>query len=277
MQKPLLRTYLMEGLCTFALVYFGAGTVCVNHMTTPRNEQPEAASLTGHQPGLVGLALAQGLIFGLMLEASLAASGGCLNTGITIMLWVFNRFDSAKAFWLIVAQLLGAFLAGGLVYATFEPAVLQSAHAGTPHVSALVYPSLDRSTLLTGTSVELVLTFFLVFAIFGIAREGSRPGWAGVAGGVTLTAAVMLGYTLTGGCTNPARWLGTVFWEKLAIEDAPGPGPLADIFVYVAGPILGALTAGFFSIKLLAVSPEQAEHADRTVEPGRGTQTRARK
>src|SRR5438128_905048 len=111
MERNLLRAYLVELIGVFVLVFFAAGSVCVNHMTTPLGQQPGTASLTGHQPGLVGMALAQGLILALMLAATLPVSGGYLNPAITIMLWVFNRLDTIKAVWLLGAQFLGAVLA----------------------------------------------------------------------------------------------------------------------------------------------------------------------
>ena len=46
---------------------------------------------------------------------------------------------------------------------------------GAPHLNPLVYPAAgDRGSLIAGTGIELVLTFFLVFAIFGGIAEASR-------------------------------------------------------------------------------------------------------
>src|SRR5260370_24184912 len=111
MDRKLFRTYRVALIGTFGLVYVAAGMVCVNHMTTPRGQLPEAACLTSHQPGLVGMALAQGLILAIMLAAAVPISGGYLNPAITIMLWVFNKPDSVKTSWFIGAQFLGGVLA----------------------------------------------------------------------------------------------------------------------------------------------------------------------
>jgi glycerol uptake facilitator-like aquaporin len=105
---------------------------------------------------------------------------------------------------------------------------------------------------MAGTGVELVLTFLLVFAIFGMMRD-SHERLAGMAGGAALAAGVFFGFPLTGAATNPARWFGTVLWEMgLGL---PGPRPLADVFVYIAGPVLGALLAGTVCFKLLTPTP----------------------
>ena len=48
MEKNLLRAYVVELVGTFALVYVGAGVVCVNHLTTPTGQQPATAAARGH-------------------------------------------------------------------------------------------------------------------------------------------------------------------------------------------------------------------------------------
>jgi glycerol uptake facilitator-like aquaporin len=279
MDNDLRRAYLIELLGTFALVYISAGVVCVNHMTAPTGQEPGTASLFGHQPGLVGIALAQGLILAATLAVTVPLSGGYLNPAVALMLWVFNRLDSRRTAWLIGAQLVGAGLAGVCLRQTFTETVLRAARVGTPHLNPLVYPDLIFGAVVAGTGVELVLTFFLVFAIFGSEPDGSRPDRAGLLAGLTLTACVLFGFALTGAATNPARWLGTALAELLV----PGGtrGPFADVFVYLAGPILGALLAGFVYFKLMlparTTSIAPAAPAGRPAETPRATPARARK
>src|SRR5262249_25569602 len=142
------------------------------------------------------------------------------------------------------AQLVGGVLAGACLRVTFPTDLLTAAHMGTPHLSPQAFPQVTQGTLLTGTGIELVLTFFLVFAIFGTTVEASRTRLAGLAGGLVLTAAVLVAYPLTGAATNPARWFGTVFWEmSLPVPTGTTSRPLQDTFVYLAGPIVGALLA----------------------------------
>src|SRR6516165_4168377 len=140
MDRKLFRTYLVELIGTFALVYVAAGMVCVNHMTTPRDADARTgtATLGRDQPGVVGMALAQGLILASMLAATVPISGGYLNPAITIMLWVFNRLDSVKTAWYIGAQFVGAVVAGLCLRYTFLPEVLESSRLGTPHLNPLV-------------------------------------------------------------------------------------------------------------------------------------------
>ena len=103
MNRSLLRPYCVELLGTFGLVFFAAGAVCVNFMTTPEGLEPASTLTGGAQPGLVGIALAQGLILALMLAITVPISGGYLNPAITVMLWVFSRMDSVKTAWFLGA------------------------------------------------------------------------------------------------------------------------------------------------------------------------------
>jgi glycerol uptake facilitator-like aquaporin len=281
MDRNLRRAYLIELLGTFALVYFSAGVVCVNTMTTPANRDPATATLLATQPGVVGIALAQGLILAALLTVTVPLSGGYLNPAIALMLWVFNRLDHVRVSWLIGAQVLGAVLAGFVLRYTFDagqaaepipgvspprPAVLGVARMGTPHLSERAYPHLNSvHTIVAGTGVELVLTFFLVFAIFGSALDGSRPRFTGVPAGLTMTACVLFGYALTGAAVNPARWAGTVFWEAM-LPRPPGPSPFADMFVYLAGPVIGALLAGTIYFRLL-LPAQEADKVDAAAKP----------
>jgi aquaporin Z len=256
MDKKFSRIYLIELLGVFALVYFAAGAVLVNYLSTG-GQDPATLPLNGHQPGVVGVALAQGLILAVMLALTAPLTGGYLNPAVSIMLWVFNRLDTARMCWLVGAQLLGGVLAGLCLRMTFSVAVLQAAGFGTPHLNLQAYGNIFRDSLLAGTGIEFILTFFLTFAIFGLARERGKAALAGLAAGAVLAAGVLMAYSLTGAAANPARWFGTVFWEW---ADSDTRNPLADAFVYIAGPIVGALAAGLFVFKIyIPAEPEKPE------------------
>jgi glycerol uptake facilitator-like aquaporin len=283
MDRKLFRTYLVELIGTFALVYVAAGSVCINHMTTPRDvDLLRTATLGRDQPGLVGMALAQGLILAIMLVATVPISGGYLNPAITIMLWVFNKLDSVKTAWFIGAKFLGAVLAAMCLRYTFDiTLVLGSARMGTPLLNPLVYfepfssGALTRSILLAGTGIELILTFFLVFAIFSVGAGERRRSLAAWSAGGALAVGVLLGFSLTGAALNPARWFGPALWELAALEPIPGHGAMADVFVYIAGPILGALVAGLVCFKLLPQTTQ--ESTEPAAAPAAATQIKVKK
>jgi aquaporin TIP len=250
MEPRLPRAYAIELLGTFALVLISAGVVCVNQATTPEGARAGLAPLTLHQPGLFGLALAQGLIFGAMLAVTVPYSGGYLNPALTLMLWCFGRMDTVRAAWLIGAQLVGAVLAASCLRLTFAVRILEAAQYGAPHINPLAYQTLDQGSVAAGVGIELLLTFFLVFAIFGVLGAELDARQAALAGGAVLAAGVLFAFPLTGAALNPARWFGPVFLEALGGGHG-GKSPWADALVYLAGPIVGALLGGGVCFKLL--------------------------
>jgi aquaporin Z len=257
MDTALRRGLGAEFLGTFAVVYFSAGAVCVNYLTTT-GTQPIVSGLHAEQPGLIGIALAQGLTVAAALAVTIRLSGGYLNPAITLMLWVFNRLDTRRTGVFLAAQVAGAVFAGGCLRFTFADEVLLEARMGTPHLNHFTFVNnLGAGNILTGASVELLLTFFLVFAIFGASRDGTDPAWAALPAGLMLVAGTIVAGPLTGAAANPARWFGTVLWEQLL----PAPAnPWGDTFVYLAGPILGALAAGLVLYRVLFVeTPETSQ------------------
>ena len=235
----------------------------MNYLAIPPSTQPLGTTpLYQHQAGLVGIALAQGLIFAVLLTLTVPISGGYLNPAIALTLWTFNRLDSRRASWLIGAQLLGAFLAGAALRFTFDKDLLDFAHFGTPHLNSQAYRELRQSAFYGGSALELVLTFFMVFAIFGAAGE-KIASWMG---GAVLAAAVLVGFPVTGAALNPARWFGTVIWENGLGGASPGRSPFNDVLVYLAGPVLGGLLAGAFCFLIYVPGRQvKAEPASQVV------------
>jgi MIP family channel proteins len=232
---PKVRLYVTELVCTFALVFIGAGTICAFYL--PHDPHPE----------VTGIALAEGFALAVLLTVSYHVSGGCLNPAITLMLWVFKRLDGGRTIGLIVVQLLGATLAGLLLYLSFSTHVLVVARLGTPYVKPFLSEGkiLTWQGLVSGIGVEFFLTFVLTLAIFATLIDKRGPRLGGVLVGLAQAAVILLGYNLTGGAANPARWFGPLLWQ-LAVPELQSMDPLRDHAVYWIGPILGALAGGLF-------------------------------
>jgi MIP family channel proteins len=229
------RLYVTELLCTFALVFVGAGTVCGYYL--PNDLRPEVS----------GVALAEGCALAVLLTVSYHVSGGCLNPAVTLMFWVFKRLDGVRTIGLIVMQLLGAAAAGLVLRFTFSDEVLQAAHLGTPYLKPFLTEghTLDLFGLVSGIGVEFFLTFLVTLAIFASLIDPRGPRLGGILAGLAQTAAILLGFHLTGGAANPARWFGPAVWQ-LTVPDLQSKAPLADHAVYWIGPVLGALAGGLF-------------------------------
>jgi MIP family channel proteins len=245
-----LRPYVAELIGTFALVFLGAGAVCARQVTS---DNP--------QFDLTGIALAQGLTLAVLVTATMNVSGGFLNPAVTIVLWVLRRIDTPKLGWLLLAQILGGILAGGLLCVYFGQGTMSTTHFGTPQVAA-GYPregtELTTLSMTTAAGVELVLTFLLTFAIFGTVLDPRAPKIGGLGVGLIMVAIVVMGYNLTGAGVNPARALGTFVW---AWTDTPKPSVREQVFVYWVGPIVGALLAGWVYTYLVLHSEEEERQA----------------
>jgi len=216
-----LRPLAAEFLGVALLVFLSAGAVVANGMTT--------GAL-----GPVGLALAYGLAMGLLVSATLPLSGGHLNPAVTFALWVGRKLDGATALRYVVAQLLGAIVGAAFLPLVFPAPSARGMSYGTPLLSA-------TTTFWHGVTMEAVLTFVLVSAVFGTMVSRSASKMAGWGVGIAVLVGGLAGGNATGAAMNPARAFGPaiVSWT------------LTGQVVYWLGPLLGALVAGLVWTRLL--------------------------
>jgi len=287
-----LRPYLAELIGTFTFVFLSAGAVCVNQLAAMGFNRP-GLDISQTPPGFVahalanglGIALVTGFAYAATLAMTLPLSGGYLNPAVPLMLWVFKRLDGVKTTWLIGSQLLGAAVAGLLLrlLLSFQENALVAASLGTPHLNLEAFGTgtVSIGPLLRGIAIELVLTFFLVFAIFGTVLDPRAPRWgsgwvhrlAALWLGLIVVAATLVGFNLTGAALNPARWFGPVVWE-MTVVPLLTQHPFRDHAIYWIGPLVGALVAGALYTNLV-LPPEKEEHAplEASATAGRGAVT----
>jgi len=211
-----------EFIGTFAFVFFGVGAIVADQFL--RSSSP---SLPGF--GLLGAALAQGLAFGIMVTALGHISGGHFNPAITIGFWVTRKLSTFDTITYWMAQ-LGGGIAAAYLLRTLPFEAWSSVQLGTPDLAI-------GMTRATGIIFEAVMTFFVVFVFFAITADerNASPRNAGLAVGLTVTIAVLLGGPFTGGALNPARVLG----PALAANHWTNHG------VYWIGPLGGGVVAGW--------------------------------
>src|SRR5207302_5296540 len=130
----------------------------------------------------------------------------------------------AAGYW--IAERAGG-IAGALVIAVTVPASqLRAAGYGIPAPGSGV-------TVVEALILELVLTFFLMFVIFGTAMDARAPRVAGLFIGLTVTLDILVGGPITGAAMNPARYLGPALVNLSQLQYAwiyllgPGAGPVA--------------------------------------------------
>lgn len=209
----LARRCAAEALGTFALVFIGAGSVMSRYF-------PNA------DYGVLGIAIAHGLVLGVMVTAVMGISGGHLNPAVTLGLLTTRRITPATAAGYIVAQLLGAVLAAAALKPLYPNGVLRAGALGTPSLSASV-------SLPEGIALEMVMTFFLVSAVYGTCVNPDSPRIGGFGIGLTLLFCVLMGGPLTGAALNPARAFGPALMS----------GQWVAHVVWWVGPILGGVLA----------------------------------
>jgi MIP family channel proteins len=201
-----------EFVGTFALVFIGAGAVIM------------AAS----GGGLVGVALAHGIVLAVMVSVLGHISGAHFNPAVTVGVWVTGNIKTGLAAMYIVTQLVAAVLAAGALRLLYPEASWRAANLGAPGLGSGM--SSGRAVLL-----EAVLTFFLVFTVYGTAVDDRGP-FAKIAGlpiGFVLIFDILAGGPLTGAAMNPARAFGPML----------AGGHWTDWWVYWIGPIGGGIVA----------------------------------
>src|SRR3954463_2784399 len=215
MYSKLSTSLLAEFIGTFALIFIGAGAGALGI------------------GGLVGVALAHGLVVLGFAYSYGHISGTHINPAVTLGVWAAGKIDTARAGSYIVFQ-----IAGGIVGALALRWVLGGTETGLG-LTQLAH-SLDVKgttfaiTPVIGVVLEAILTFFLVNAVMnaGISGKATIPG--GLAIGLTLTFCILMGGPLTGASLNPARSIGP----------AVATGNFNDLWVYLVGPALGGIVAG---------------------------------
>ncbi|UCH25750.1 MAG: MIP family channel protein [Trueperaceae bacterium] len=214
------KAWIAEFIGTFALVFIGVGAIA-------------SAPLAGS--GLVGIALAHGLTIAVMVSATGAVSGGHLNPAVTIGLLTTGKIDAGNAVGYIVSQCLGGVVAVLLLLAAI-PEQVRAVGIGTPALA-------DGVGAGSGLLIEIVLTFFLVFVIYGSAVDKRAPKMGGLFIGLTVTLDILMGGPLTGAAMNPARHLGPALFA--------GSSFAGQIWLYWLGPVVGGVLAAQFYARVL--------------------------
>ncbi|HEY2355035.1 MAG TPA: aquaporin [Gaiellaceae bacterium] len=215
MNEDMLRRGVAEFIGTFTLIFIGGGAgIAVAHY------HPSTSA------DLVGVALANGLAIGIMVTNLGHISGGHFNPAITL------GFLSTKR---IAASLAGLYWACQLLGGTVAALILRelTSRAAVAHHAAPIPAA--HLTDAKAVIFELILTFFLVWAVWATAVDprGAFKAIAGLAIGLTITIDVLMGGPFTGAAMNPAR----AFGPELAGKVWTG------WWVYWIGPMLGALLA----------------------------------
>jgi len=217
--QHLWQALIAEFFGTFTLVFVG----CV-------------AVIIAGQTGGFSAALAFGLALIVAIYTWAVYSGGHFNPAISLGAAVAGKMNWIDMLLYWVVQILGGIVAAAVIVYFFGTTGGVGATVGS-------FTQGPTTNLLKAVLLEALLTMFLVGVFLFISV---KPMYAMIAGFVIATAliaGVFVGGPYTGGSLNPARSLGPALFAKT----------MGTYWVYVVGPLLGALAAaliyrGFMSI-----------------------------
>lgn len=187
--------------------------------------------------GFVGVSLAFGLTV-LTMAYSIGHISGChLNPAVTIGLWAGRRFPAKDIVPYIIAQVIGALIAAGVVYVIASGKVgFQLAPNGLA-VNGYGALSPGGYNVTSSLIAEVILTFGFLIVILGATDTRAPSGFAPIAIGLALTLIHLISIPVTNTSVNPARSTGPALLV--------GGLALQQLWLFWVAPILGAILAGF--------------------------------
>jgi len=209
-----MKKYLSELIGTMVLVLFGCGT----------------AVLAGSYVGVFGIAVAFGLSIVAMAYVIGEISGCHINPAVTVAMLINKKIEVKEALCYVVAQVLGAIVGTAILYGIVSSMNLDTLVLGQ-NVAATNVP------LYMALIIEVILTFVFIFTILGVTSKKENESVSGLVIGLTLTFVHIIGIPLTGTSVNPARSIAPAIFT--------GGDALSQIWIFILGPIIGAVLAAF--------------------------------
>jgi aquaporin Z len=209
-----------EFIGTFWLVLGGCGSAVL------------AAGYPNLGIGFHGVALAFGLTVLTMAYAIGHISGCHLNPAVSIGLWAGGRFRAGELLPYIVAQVLGAILAGAVLF------IIASGRAGFDVSAGFASNGYGARSpggysLLAALVCEIVMTAAFLIIILGATDKRAPQGFAPIAIGLGLTLIHLISIPVTNTSVNPARSTGVAVFA--------GGGALGQLWLFWVAPIIGGL------------------------------------
>jgi aquaporin Z len=202
--------------------------------------------------GVVATALAFGLVL-LALVYVLGPISGChVNPAVTMGALLSGRIPLAEAIGYWTAQVTGGILGALLVWGTLGTSPRYS--TSRTGLAANGWGALSDIHIGLGGAflAEAVLTMVFVFVVLGVTSKFGNAATAGVAVGLSLAVAHLIGIPLTGTSVNPARSLGSAL--------IVGGTALGQVWLFIVAPLVGGMAAA--ALHWLVFPRSAAEQAD---------------
>jgi len=203
------RRLTAEAFGTFALVFAAAGGDVM-------------AAVSNDAVGTAARAVAPALMVAALIYSIGDTSGAHFNPAVTL---AFGLKRLVPASWLVpywLAQIVGSIVAAAVLRAVFGEAIDE----------AVTRPKVVDPA--GAVVLEAILTLLLLTVILGTADRFRVVGPnAALAVGATIALGGLIALPIEGASMNPARSLGPALVA----------GDLGDVWLYIVGPVVGALAA----------------------------------
>lgn len=219
-----MKAYGAEFFGTFWLVLGGCGSAVL------------AAAFPNVGIGLLGVALAFGLTVLTMAFAIGHISGCHLNPAVSFGLWAGGHFPAKQLIPYVIAQVLGAIVAGGILY------LIASGKAGFSLAAGFASNGYGEHSpggysLLAALITEVVMTMMFLLVIMGATDKRAPQGFAPIAIGLCLTLIHLISIPVTNTSVNPARSTGVALFA--------GDWALAQLWLFWLAPIAGGILGAY--------------------------------
>lgn len=215
----IVRECVAEFLGTFALVFFGAGSIVLTTQT--------AGADAG--ANLITVALAHGLILAVFVTGAIHITGGQFNPAVSVGLVIAGKQPAQKAIVYIVTQLLAAACAAGMLMALLGPDIANSEAA---NLGATIGELTKQGNVAAVIGFEAIMTFALMWVVLSCIADERAHKTGGICIGLVVMACIFLAGPLTGASMNPARSFGPALYGHWEMH-----------WVYWAAPMAGAIAA----------------------------------
>ncbi len=210
------KSYIAEFIGAFSIVFFGCGSMVVNHLQD---------GIIGH----VAVNMAFGVIVMVMIYAFGTVSGAHFNPAVTIAFWASKKFQPKDVPPYIVSQFLGG-IAGALMLKAIFP------------TSGTYGENIPGGTVFQAFALELIMTFFLMLIIVSVSTGHMEKGiMAGVAIGMYIGIEGYIAGPFSSSSMNPARSLGP----------AIASGDYRQLWIFMAAPVIGAVLAALIGDRIV--------------------------
>jgi glycerol uptake facilitator protein len=243
-ESTLYQRLAAEVIGTAFLVFIGVGSV------------PATLIVNGNAPftmadlGMISLA------FGTIVIATVYAlghiGGNHINPAVTLGLAASGKFPWAQVPAYLAAQVVGAIIGAAAILGVLGH---KASDVG------LGVASYGNISWVQAFTAEFVGTFILVFTIFGVIHRKAAAGFAGVAIGLVVFAAIIPVAPATGAAINPARVVGPMLIQQLA----GGSVKWSQLPVYVIAELVAGVAAALI-YGVLSRTPADSQSAGAGVD-----------